>query len=286
MIKFLIPFLFSLALATSTAAQQIYTKDGKTVSPSQIALGLIDGAEVIHLQGFNNSVSTAEETYWPGSVRYVWPTTATAVTVSSASSNDDGDPVGTGCNTARIRYVNDEFDEVIETVTLNGQTAVTLADETLGVNSIECLTAGTGLTNAGVLYAGTSTVTAGVPATVYNRAEAGLGKSSSAFYFVPDDRVVLLMDLDIGVTVSQINYVFLYRQLTGGSFNLVATFISQLDGSFPYRSFQHGPILFPSRSKLRLDGLSQTSNANGRANLTLIQFDTTKLDLTRYIPVQ
>jgi hypothetical protein len=278
--------LFSFLFLSHAQAQQLWTKDGRTISPAQVALGLVDGAEIITLTGYNNSVSTSEETYWPGSARYVWPTAATAVTVSGASANDDGDPVGTGCNTARIRYVNDEYDEVIETITLNGQTAVTLADETLGVNLVECMTAGTGLTNAGVIYAGTGTVTTGVPATVYNRVETGLGRSSSGFYYVPDERAVLLLDMDIGVTVSQINYVYLYRQITGGAFNLVSTFISQLDGSFPYRSFQHGPIYYPARSKLRLDGQSQTSNANGRANLTLLQIDTTKLDLTRYVPVQ
>lgn len=282
----LIAALFILLLANTVSAQILYTKDGKSISPAQIALGLADGAEVITLTGFNNSVSTSEETYWMGSSAFTWPTSATAATISSGSTSDDGSPVGTGCNTARVRYVDSNYDEVSEVLTLDGQTGVSLSATTLGVNLIECVAAGTGLTNAGNLYAGTGTVTTGVPATVYNRADAGFGRSGSAFYMVPDDRAVLLMDIDIGVTVAQINYAYLYKQINGGAFNLVANFISQIDGSFPYRSFAQGPIYYPARSKLRLNGVSQTSNANGRANLTLIQFDTTKYDLTRYIAVQ
>lgn len=282
----LILSILLILISNVASAQLLYSKDGSAISATQVAMGLVSGAEIITLTGFNNSVSTSEETYWMGSSAFTWPTSATAATISSGSTNDDGSPVGTGCNTARVRYVNSTYDEVNEVLTLDGQTGVSLSATTLGVNLIECVAAGTGLTNAGVIYVGTGTVTAGVPATVYNRADAGFGRSGSAFYMVPDDRAVLLLDIDIGVTVAQINYAYLYKQIEGGAFNLIANFISLLDGGFPYRSFAQGPIYFPARSKLRLNGVSQTSNANGRANITLLQFDTTKYDLTRIVSVQ
>ena len=278
--------IIAILFAFNASAQVLYTKDGRSISGPQVAMGLVDGAEIINLTGFNNSVSTSEETYWPGSSSFAWPTSATAATISSGSANDDGAPVGTGCNTARVRYINSTYDEVNEVLTLDGQTGVSLSATTLGVNLIECVAAGTGLTNAGNLYVGTGAVTTGVPATVYNRGDAGYARSGSAFYMVPDDRAVLLLDVDIGVTVAQINYAYLYKQIEGGAFNLIANFISQIDGSFPYRSFANGPIYYPARSKLRLNGVAGASNANGRANLTLLQFDTTKFDMTRFIPVQ
>jgi len=67
-----------------------------------------------------------------------------------------------------VQGLDANYNEVSETVTLNGQTAVTMTASLLRVNYAYVLTAGSGNGAAGDIYIGTGVVTAGVPATTYD----------------------------------------------------------------------------------------------------------------------
>jgi hypothetical protein len=78
-----------------------------------------------------------------------------------------------------------DYNQVSETVTLNGQTAVNTTNSYLYVNQFYVVTVGSGGANAGDINAGTGVVTAGVPAVLYDLIAAGFNNRTTAHYCVP-----------------------------------------------------------------------------------------------------
>ena len=90
--------------------------------------------------------------------RYTFPTAGATMTISSADANDTS--AGTGARTVKVDFLDSTYAEFSETLTLNGQTAVsTSSSDCFRVNTMTVLTAGTGKVNAGKVYVGTGTVT-------------------------------------------------------------------------------------------------------------------------------
>jgi hypothetical protein len=115
--------------------------------------------------GQNASVGNSIETIWLEGGLYVYPPSATTMTVSSSDVNDTS--AGTGARTVLISGLDGSYNEISETITMNGQTPVTTSNSYLRVNRALVLTAGSGGVNAGIIYVGTGTVTSGVPANKY-----------------------------------------------------------------------------------------------------------------------
>jgi hypothetical protein len=151
----------------------------------QVARGQIQGHSNVLVFGYNPDVDTSEESVWPDGGTVPHPTVASVLKISSTSTDDDGNPVGTGALTVFIGGLDGSYNVVSETVTLNGQTAVNTTNSYLYVNTFYVATAGTGGANAGVIYAGTGTVTAGVPAVIYDIINTGYNNRTTGHYCVP-----------------------------------------------------------------------------------------------------
>lgn len=132
---------------------------------------------------YNSGITTTFEQVWGNSNSYTFRTAAATMTISSGSANDAA--AGTGARTCRVTGIDANYSLLTETVTLNGQTGVTLANQYMLINSVEMLTAGSGKTNAGIIYVGTGVVTAGVPATVDAYMAAGVGVTQHGFRGIP-----------------------------------------------------------------------------------------------------
>ena len=149
----------------------------------QVARGQIQGHQGIIIFGYNPDVDTSEESIWPDGGTVPHPTVASVLKISSSDANDAS--AGTGARTVIISGLNGDYDTVTETVTLNGQTSVNTTNSYLYVNSFYVATVGSGGANAGVIYAGTGTVTAGVPAVIYDLIAIGYNNRTTAHYCVP-----------------------------------------------------------------------------------------------------
>jgi hypothetical protein len=95
--------------------------------------------------------------------------------ISSSSADDTA--AGTGARTVYILGINGTGGYRDEIVTLNGQTAVNTVNEYDAIERMQVLTTGSGEVNAGIIYAGTGTVTSGVPAVPYSA--IGVGDNTS-----------------------------------------------------------------------------------------------------------
>jgi hypothetical protein len=141
----------------------------------QVGRGQIPGHSVIHVFGHNPDVDTSEVTIWPALGLLVHPASPTIMTISSSSADDTS--AGTGARTVYILGINSTGGYVSETVTLNGQTAVNTVNQYDAIETMSVVSVGSGGVNAGIIYAGTGTVTAGVPAVPYSA--IGIGDNLS-----------------------------------------------------------------------------------------------------------
>lgn len=169
----------------------------------QVARGQIAYHESVFKFGFNPDVDDSLETVWSQGGLYSYLTSASVLKVSSSSTADTS--AGTGARTVLISGLDADCNEISETVTLNGQTAVNTTNSFYRVFRMTVKTAGTGAQNAGTIYAGTGTVTAGVPANVYGAIAVGDNQTLMAFWTVPAGYTAYLLAVDVSVATTQIS---------------------------------------------------------------------------------
>jgi hypothetical protein len=149
----------------------------------QVSRGQISWHRAVTVFGYNSDVDTSVETVWPQGGLLGFPATALQLSVSSDNAADTA--AGTGARTVYLEGLDANYNTITETVTLNGQTAVTTTRSYLHINNCYVLTAGSGNSAAGTIYFGTGTVTAGVPATVYDVIQFDYNSRITGSYTVP-----------------------------------------------------------------------------------------------------
>ena len=149
----------------------------------QVARGQITMHSSVIIFGYNPDVDTSEESVWPDGGTVPHPTTASVLKVSSSSADDTA--LGTGARTVVIVGLDGSYNQVSETVTLDGQTEVNTTNSYLYVNQFYVASVGSGGVNAGNINAGTGTVTAGVPAVLYDIIATGYNNRTTGHYCVP-----------------------------------------------------------------------------------------------------
>jgi phosphoribosylcarboxyaminoimidazole (NCAIR) mutase len=169
----------------------------------QVARGQIAYHYSVFKFGFNPDVDDALETVWAEGGLYSYLSAATVLKVSSSSADDTS--AGTGARTVELQGLDGDYNQISETVTLNGQTAVNTTKSFLRIYRMIVKTAGTGAQNAGVIYAGTGTVTIGVPANKYATISVGDNQTLMALWTVPAGHTAYILQTDITVATTQNN---------------------------------------------------------------------------------
>ena len=149
----------------------------------QVARGQITGHKTLFKFGNNSDINGSLETIWSHGGLYVYPTSAIQMKVSSSSADDAA--LGTGARTVSVQGLDQNYNEVAETITLTGQTEVLTTNTFIRVFRAFVITAGSTNTAQGTIYVGTGTVTAGVPATVYTEIALGENQTTMAVWTVP-----------------------------------------------------------------------------------------------------
>lgn len=168
-----------------------------------ISKGHTKGHRTLYKFGYNPDVNGNEETVWAQGGDLPYPTSAVTMFVSSTSVNDANG--GTGANTIIIQGLDENYDEIEETVLLNGQTQVATQNSYLRVYRAFVTLAGTGGTAGGIIYVGSSGATGGVPnTTVYANLSLG-NQTQIAAYTVPAGYTLYLDDVNFTAGLSQAN---------------------------------------------------------------------------------
>jgi hypothetical protein len=236
----------------------------------QVARGQITMHSSFCQFGINTAVGTSNETIWIGSNTYTFPAAASVLKVSSSSAND-ASPSGTGAQTIQIQGLNAAYEAVSEIVSLNGQTAVNTTNSYLRVNKMTVLTAGTGGTSVGNIYAGTGDVTAGVPAVVVNQTGILANETESAFYTVPAGYTAFInmWTMSSGNTTADewTRFTLRIRPL-GGVFGIKAQY--HIAASGIYECVAAYPLPIPEKADLEILAATSDGTASVSTQLQLM----------------
>lgn len=168
-------------------------------STIDIALGKVPGYTYINKFGHNPAVETGtdpEDIWGAGGVYAFYPLTAQSLEVLSSSVDDDGDPVGDGAHTLIVYGLDANFNEVDETVTLNGQGVVNLTEHTYRrVYRAVVLTAGVVGSNVGNI---TIRIQSGGATAAY--IEATDGQTQQAIYTIPAGKTGYFVKGYVGIS--------------------------------------------------------------------------------------
>jgi len=156
----------------------------------RIRNGSLRDCRFIYKFGFNGDIDTTEETVWDQGGLYSYIPTPSVLTFSSSSADDTA--AGTGAQTIMADGLDENYDQALEEISLNGQTEVSSTTTFARIFRMYVLAAGSGETAAGDIYAGTGTVTAGVPANIYAKITQGENQTLMCTYTVPRNRIGLL----------------------------------------------------------------------------------------------
>jgi hypothetical protein len=236
----------------------------------QVSRGQIQGHTAFCQFGINTAVGTSNETVWIGSNTYTFPSSASVLKISSSSA-DDASPSGTGARTVQIQGLNASYEPVVETVTLNGQTEVNTTNSYLRVNKMIVLTAGTGGTSVGNIYAGTGTVTAGVPAVVVNQTGILANETESGFYTVPAGYTAFInmWTMSSGNTTADewTRFTLRIRPL-GGVFGIKAQY--HIPASGIYECVAAYPLPIPEKADLEILAATSDGSASVSTQLQIV----------------
>jgi hypothetical protein len=227
----------------------------------QVARGQVDGHKALFKFGINGDVGTSVETVWAQGGTYAYPASATVMKISSSSADDAA--AGTGARTISIAGLDANYNEISETVILDGQTAVNTVNSYLRISRMFVVTAGSGATAAGTIYAGTGTVTSGVPATVYGMIALNANQTQMAFWTVPAGYTLYLTGLfyTSGNTNANAwtNFQLIQRPL-GGVFRQQSS--SRVPGNGDFVVDLHTPIAFTEKTDIEVRAVASTSPSN------------------------
>ena len=138
--------------------------------------------------GTSGAGSATVKDIWPVSLttsRINIPESLRIMSVSSSNSNDtDG---GSGAQVVSISGLDGSKNISSEVLQLNGQTEVVTEFAYTNILNVEVVETGSSGANEGVIYVGSGTVTAGVPATPYFAMREFTGSAETLCFAVPRD---------------------------------------------------------------------------------------------------
>lgn len=153
-----------------------------------IAAGEIPGISQFFLSGVQPAVSTAGNVdVWGSTGLYPFQTVARSLRVDSTDTNDNAS--GTGARVLVVVGLNSGYDEIVETVPLNGTTPVFTSQEFLRVNRCIVVSAGSNHRNQGTISVRSGTLS---DSPLLSRVPTGFGQSQDAVYTVPEHRTAFI----------------------------------------------------------------------------------------------
>lgn len=152
----------------------------------EVARGNIPDESRLELRGYNKNVgSAALEPVWANSGAS-YPLITSAQTFTLSSSDVDDTLAGNGAKVVFVRYI--EFstgNEIATTVNMNGRNGAIFTTDGYAINELRVISVGSSNGNEGTIYAGSGTITTGVPQNILSTIDVGTNVSQQLIYTVP-----------------------------------------------------------------------------------------------------
>ena len=235
---------------TDLEARYSWQLHKETPFQMRASMGHIANGTPVFVYGNNPDIQNQEETVWYHGGIYSYPASATVMTVSS---ND------AACtSTIMINGLDANYLPINEMITLTGQTPVSTTKSYLRIQNAYVLANPTTQN----IYIGTGTVTAGVPATVYERIFDGHNRTESGRYTVPAGRTFYVTHGTISHGSDSLNAFItgrLYYRLYGLPFQTAATV--NLNNKFIDFWFDF-PLALPEKTDLETRAICSKQQIN------------------------
>lgn len=165
-----------------------------------LAAGRVQNTSITNKFGLNSDIDTGTlpEDVWEAGGVYTGFPDSTLETVSLLSSSAADAAAGTGARTVRIMGLDSNYDQISETVTLNGVTPVATTQQFRRVHTATVLSAGSGGVNAGTITVRHTTTTA----NVFLSMQIGRNQTNSSGYTVPAGYTAYMRRISISMTQS------------------------------------------------------------------------------------
>ena len=224
-----------------------------------ISRGHSIGYRTLYKFGYNPDVDTQEETVWGNAGNYIWLDSAVTMFVSSTSANDSG--TGIGARTILIQGLDEDYNEIEETITLNGQTQVTTQLSYLRVYRAFVTLAGSNEGTSGVIYIGSSGATGGVPNSVVYASISIGNQTQIAAYTVPAGYTLYVDEINFTAAVSQAQKLVhcKFNSRDYGSNVFRTRFVQVIQSNQLIQSFKY-PQGFAEKTDLECRVSTDTSN--------------------------
>ena len=214
----------------------------------QVARGLVTGASVVNIYGYQPSVGTTFIPVWENATTYTYPGSASTMLLYSSSASDTAVSV-------LISGLDASYNNLSETKVLtNGTTGVTTANSYLRINSIQI----TGSNNAvGTIYLSNAGKT-----TTYAQITAGNGKNQAMIYTVPNGYTFYLTRVNAYTNqVGNLSSSYCtYRVFTQNSSGLI-TILLQAPFGNNYTSYRVAPRAYAAKTDIQWQANTPSSTA-------------------------
>ena len=219
-----------------------------------IARGAISNSKIVHKFGANFDIDQADdpESVWTGGGLYPWASLSSAQTIYCVSTS------ASDTTTLTLEGLDANYDEISETVTLTGLTAVTTTNQFLRVFRMTY-----DATNVGNIEARVTSATG----TVVAQIDAGYAQTLMAVYTVPAGYTGYLVALDATIDGTKTCQMLMYHRLTGKPFRIAH--VAETDGRYRYDFF--APLTVPEKTDIdiRIDQVSG-NDARVTANFDVV----------------
>src|SRR6056300_1608139 len=207
----------------------------------QVSRGLIRGATVRNIFGYNTAITTAFIPAWEFASVYAYPGSAITMTVTSASSSDNG-------KTLLIQGLDANYAEISDVVTINGGDDINTNIPFFSINDV-ILTSGA--TNVGLI-----TIQNTGKTVKYAGIRAGDGRNQASIYTVPANKEFYLYRIDAFSSDSTAAKPGIFKNFsqssTGQQYNVArTTFYNQMNiqRRIPFKYSEKTDIQFQLRTQ-------------------------------------
>lgn len=183
----------------------------------EVLRGNVSGHAMVSIFGHDEDLDSTKTTVAPSLSTTNIDQSALAGTVDVASTDANDTSDGSGLRTVLLTGLDASGIIQTETIIMNGQTEVTSANSYSAVNGLKAITVGAGNVNAGTLWAGNGTFTAGVPATRYFSMNPLFNKALTAYYVIPAAKTLFFRQLVLTVATANKDVDFFIEKSSDGS---------------------------------------------------------------------
>jgi len=230
----------------------------------QVARGQIYGHSTVSIFGYQPSVGTTSIAVWENASAYVFPASASTMTVASNSATDNG-------ATVLVVGLDANWNQIQETVTI-ATGGTTTVNSYLRINNLFLTAPASGqTTNVGQ-------ITIKVSTTTYGQINVGIGKSQNAWYSVPANYDFYLDQVEINTSNSYTSSVIVTYNVQATN-NVTGVTLSVLQQPFVsiFTITRPNPFKYTQKTDLQfqLKASSGTIGAGLVVNGKLIQANNT-----------